>query len=144
LSMADVTPPPSEYIQRPSAVESSMNEGYPLQKLMIARSATCLFSLIAFSVTASITNYSAYDAMKFTIAMGVIVWLYTGFILFNYISSSKFAFELMPQGMIEKRFAKVGDWVLLFLNYTATICISVESSQCISSFEDCPSQTASW
>jgi len=145
--MADIPPPvpPSggDYIHRPSAVDSSMNSGYPVQKLMIARGLTCLFSLISFSVTASVNNYSSYDALKFTVAMGVIVWLYTGFIVFNFIMANFFSFEVMPNGMIEKKFARVGDWLLLFLNYTATICVSVDSSQCLDGFNmSCGAQAA--
>ena len=34
-------------------------------------------------------NYNVYDALKFTVAMGVIVWLYAGFILFNFVAAEK-------------------------------------------------------
>ena len=60
--------------------------------------------------------------------MGVLVWLYNTILLANYIGANYAHHEIMPVDMVESRFAKPIDFFLLFMFYTATICISEDSS----------------
>jgi len=85
----------------------------------------------SFSVTASIDNYSASDALKFVISMGVINWLYQSVLLGNYAGATFAHHEIMPVDMVENKYAKLGDIFMMFMFYTSTICASVDSSECI-------------
>ncbi|GMH57577.1 hypothetical protein TrRE_jg7301, partial [Triparma retinervis] len=64
----------------------------------------------------------------FAITMGVFVWLYNMILLANYVGANYAHHEIMPVDMVESRYAKPIDFFLLFMFYTATICISEDSS----------------
>ena len=71
---------------------------------------------------------SLINTSQFAITMGVFLWLYNMVLLANYVGANYAHREIMPVDMVESKYAKPIDIFLLFMFYTATICISEDSS----------------
>ncbi|GMH50684.1 hypothetical protein TL16_g09237 [Triparma laevis f. inornata] len=99
-------------------------------KIYAVRVVTWFCTLVMFSVAASIDNYNNYEGWKFVLAIGVIAWVYLTLLVGNFIGSNYAHHEIMPVDMVEQKFCKPVDAAMLFFVYTATICASVESSEC--------------
>ena len=112
-------PPPPPSVEAP---KSPVN----YKKIFIVRCIIWFCSLVVFSVTASAN--AGTDGTKFATAMGVLVWLFNMAVVGNFISANFLQREIMPVSMIENKFGKPADALLLFLFYTSTVCLSEDST----------------
>mmetsp|Transcript_59278 Transcript_59278/g.111882 ORF Transcript_59278/g.111882 Transcript_59278/m.111882 type:complete len:181 (-) Transcript_59278:305-847(-) len=104
----------------------------PLQTACLAT--TCFCSLVAFSAMADAPYYDKISAFQFTVAAGVLTWIYAlGVLIIPWVARS------LPPGMDLENFVKRGNQAAFIFCYTAAIsCSSVSSSlsnvDCHSSF----------
>ena len=92
-------PPPPDASAPPAGSSMTSN----LDKMYAARALTWFCALITFAVTSSIENYNLFDALKFTIAIGVILWVYLTVLLANYVGANYAHHEIMPVDMVESK-----------------------------------------